>query len=161
VSVAPNLWIIPFQENPHASTGQIVPAASNPWNIPFSGNRYFPTGQNSQTPQQPPYGQMANPTHNPQNPSGYPPLTQAFQTTSNPMYLGQNQPNMRGPTSYNYPHNPVLGPTSVPLPHQHYPQVNRQLPFLATLDLPDLSRLTNDPDSSFFGLASYSSKTPF
>jgi hypothetical protein len=53
--------------------------------------------------------------------------------------------NMRGPTSYNYPHNPVLGPTGVPLPHQHYPQVNRQLPFLATLDLPDLSRLTNDP----------------
>jgi hypothetical protein len=111
----------------------------------FSGNPHFPAGQNSQTPQQPPYGQMPNPTHNPQNPSGYPPLTHASQNTSNPMYLGQNQPHMRGPTSYNYPHNPVLGPTGVPLPHQHYPQVNRQLPFLATLDLPDLSRLTNDP----------------
>jgi hypothetical protein len=145
VSVAPNPWSIPFQGNPHASMGQNVPTASNPWNVPFSGNPHFPAGQNSQTPQQPPYGQMPNPTHNPQNPSGYPPLTHTSQNTSNPMYLGQNQPYMRGPTSYNYPHNPVLGPTGVPLPHQHYPQVNRQLPFLATLDLPDLSRLTNDP----------------
>jgi hypothetical protein len=145
VSAAPNPWSIPFQGNPHASTGQTVPAASNPWSIPFSGNPQFPAGQNSQAPQQPPYGQMPNPTNNPQNPSGYPPLTHASQNTSNPMYLGQNQPHMRGPTSYNYPHNPVLGPTGVPLPHQHYPQVNRQLPFLATLDLPDLSRLTNDP----------------
>jgi hypothetical protein len=31
------------------------------------------------------------------------------------------------------------------MPHQYHPQINRQLPFLATLDLPDLSRLTNDP----------------
>jgi hypothetical protein len=31
------------------------------------------------------------------------------------------------------------------MPHQYHLQVNRQLPFLATLDLPDLSRLTNDP----------------
>jgi hypothetical protein len=33
------------------------------------------------------------------------------------------------------------------LPPQNYqfPQVNRQLPFLATLDLPDLSRILNDP----------------
>jgi hypothetical protein len=29
--------------------------------------------------------------------------------------------------------------------HQYHSQINRQLPFLATLDLPDLSRLTNDP----------------
>jgi hypothetical protein len=29
--------------------------------------------------------------------------------------------------------------------HQYHPQINRQLPFLATLDLPDLSRLTNVP----------------
>jgi hypothetical protein len=61
------------------------------------------------------------------------------------VYPGQHQPHIGGPTSYNYPHNPVYGPTGVPIPHQHYPQVNRQLPFLATLDLPDLSRLTNDP----------------
>ena len=31
-----------------------------------------------------------------------------------------------------------------PQSHQ-YPQVNRQLPFLATLDFPDLSRILNDP----------------
>jgi hypothetical protein len=31
------------------------------------------------------------------------------------------------------------------MPHQYHLQVNRQLPFLATLDLTDLSRLTNDP----------------
>jgi hypothetical protein len=30
-----------------------------------------------------------------------------------------------------------------PQSHQ-YPHVNRQLPFLATLDLPDLSRILND-----------------
>jgi hypothetical protein len=147
---------IPFGGHPHAGGqpqvgvyhqpyGQNVSATPNPWNVPFPGNPQFSAGQNSQTPQQPPYGQMPNPTHNPQNPSGYPPLTHASQNTSNPVYLGQNQPHTRGPTSYNYPHNPVIGPTGVPMPHQHYPQVNRQLPFLATLDLPDLSRLTNDP----------------
>jgi hypothetical protein len=99
----------------------------------------------SQTPQQPPYGQMPNPTYNPQNPSGYPPLTHASQNTSNPVYLGQNQPHMRGPTSYNYPHNPVMGPTGVPLPHQHYPQVNRQLcPSSHTSNYPfDMRRVLN------------------
>jgi hypothetical protein len=30
------------------------------------------------------------------------------------------------------------------MPHQYHPQVNQQLPFLATLNLLDLSRLTND-----------------
>jgi hypothetical protein len=160
VSMAPNPWSIPFQGNPHASTGPTVPATSNPWNVPFQGNPHFPAGQNPQTPQQPPYGQMPNPTLNPQNPSGYPPLTQTSHNTSNPLYLGQNQPNMRGPTSYNYPHNPVLGPTGVPLPHQHYPQVNRQLPFLATLDLPDLSRLTNDPIHHSSGWPTIPAKLP-
>jgi hypothetical protein len=33
------------------------------------------------------------------------------------------------------------------MPHQYHSQINRQLPFLVTLDLPDLSRLTNDPIS--------------
>jgi hypothetical protein len=45
---------------------------------------------------------------------------------------------------YNYPPQIVYGPTGVPMPHQYHPQVSRQLPFLATLDLPNLSRLTND-----------------
>jgi hypothetical protein len=43
----------------------------------------------------------------------------------------------------------AYGPTGIPMglpPQSHqYPQVNRQLPFLATLDLPDLSRILNDP----------------
>ena len=36
-------------------------------------------------------------------------------------------------------------PTGLPPQSHQYPQVNRQLPFLATLDLPDLSRILNDP----------------
>jgi hypothetical protein len=63
----------------------------------------------------------------------------------NPTYAGQQQQYMGGPTGYNYPSQPVYGPTGVPMPHQYHPQVNRQLPFLAMLDLPDLSWLTNDP----------------
>ena len=41
---------------------------------------------------------------------------------------------------------PVNGPTGNPMPHQYYPRpFNSQLPFLATLDLPYFSQLTNDP----------------
>jgi hypothetical protein len=120
---------IPFGGHPHVGGkpqsgvyhqphGKNVSATPNPWNILFQGNPQFSAGQNFQTPQQPPYGQIPNPTYNPQNPSGYPSLTQ---NTSNPVYSGQNQPHKRGPTSYNYPHNPLMGPTGVPLPHQHYP----------------------------------------
>jgi hypothetical protein len=89
--------------------------------------------------------QMPNMAYNPQNPSGYPPLTHVSRTPSNPVYPGQHQPYTRGPNGYNYPPNPVYGPTGVPMTHQYYLQVNQQLPFLVTLDLPDLSRLTNDP----------------
>jgi hypothetical protein len=83
-----------------------------------------------------------HPAYNAQNPPGY---ANVSQPSSNPAYPGQQQPYVGGPTGYNYPPNPVYGPTGVPMPHQYHPQVNRQLPFLATLDLPDLSRLTNDP----------------
>jgi hypothetical protein len=64
---------------------------------------------------------MPNPSYNPQNPSGYPSISHVSQNTSNPMYPGQHQPYTRGPMSYNYPHNPVYGPTGVPMPHQYYP----------------------------------------
>jgi hypothetical protein len=121
-----------------------VSATPNPWNIPFPRNTQFLGGQNSQAPQQPPYGQMTNLAYNPQNPSGYPPLAHVSQNTSNPVYPGQHQPYTRGPTGYNYLSNLVYGPTGVPMPHQYYSQVNRQLPFLETLDLPNLSQLTND-----------------
>jgi hypothetical protein len=43
----------------------------------------------------------------------------------------------------------TYGPTSLPMglpPQSHqYPHVHRKLPFLATLDLLDLSRILNDP----------------
>ena len=41
----------------------------------------------------------------------------------------------------------VYGTTGQQIPYQYYqyPQPNQQLPFLATLNLPYLSRLINDP----------------
>ena len=41
----------------------------------------------------------------------------------------------------------AYGPTSTPMPYQYYnyPHPNRKLPFLETLDLPELSKLINDP----------------
>jgi hypothetical protein len=62
--------------------------------------------------------------------------------------LNQNPPqlNLSGLSNYL---QITYGPTGIPmkLPPQNYqfPQVNRQLSFLATLDLPDLSRILNDP----------------
>jgi hypothetical protein len=54
---------------------------------------------------------------------------------------------MGGHVGYNYPPQPIYRPTSVPIPHQYHPRFNQQLSFLATLDVPDLSQLTNDPIS--------------
>jgi hypothetical protein len=36
-------------------------------------------------------------------------------------------------------------PTGIPPQSHHYPHMNRQLPFMATLDLLDLSQILNDP----------------
>jgi hypothetical protein len=69
-------------------------------------------------------GKPNNLTYNPQNPSGYPPYPHVSQPSSNPVYSGQPQPNVGGPTGYNYPPNPVYGPTGVPMPHQYHPHVN-------------------------------------
>jgi hypothetical protein len=63
----------------------------------------------------------------------------------NPVYPSQQQPYVEGPTGYNYLANQFYGPTGVPMPHKYHTKINQHLPFLATLDLPDLSRLTNDP----------------
>jgi hypothetical protein len=56
-------------------------------------------------------------------------------------------PYMGGQSSFVISPQPGYVPTGVPMPYDYhqYPQANRQLPFLATLDLPDLSHLTNDP----------------
>jgi hypothetical protein len=88
------------------------------------------------------HGKENHPAYNAQTPQGY---ANVSHPSSNPIYPSQQQPYVGGPTSYNYPPNPVYGPTGVPMPHQYHLQINRQLHFLATLDLPDLSRLTNDP----------------
>jgi hypothetical protein len=42
---------------------------------------------------------------------------------------------MGGNVGYDYPPQPVYGPTGFPMPRKYHPQVNRQLPFLETLDL--------------------------
>ena len=54
---------------------------------------------------------------------------------------------MGGPTTFTMQTHPTYGPIGIPIPHQYYQyqQPNQQFPFLATLDLPNLSHLTNDP----------------
>jgi hypothetical protein len=69
----------------------------------------------------PPHGQANHSAYNAQNPPGY---ENVSQPSSNPIYPGQQQPYVRGPTGYNYPPNPVYGPTSVPMPHQYHTQIN-------------------------------------
>jgi hypothetical protein len=109
----------------------------------------------------------------PQVSSFIPPSSgQAYPGSSNPIWglnvqssipLQGNIPTPYNPMSYMPPHTRLnlsgppphmqtaYGPTGLPmgLPPQsyQYPHVNRQLPFLATLDLPDLSRILNDPIS--------------
>jgi hypothetical protein len=61
-------------------------------------------------------------------------------------YPVQPPPNMPGSSHYmQTSYGPTGFPTGLPPQSHQYPQVNRQLPFLATLDLPDLSRILNDP----------------
>jgi len=54
---------------------------------------------------------------------------------------------MGGPPGFTMPSKIVYGPTGTSMSHQYYQysQPNPKLSFLATLDLPDLSCLTNDP----------------
>jgi hypothetical protein len=61
-------------------------------------------------------------------------------------YPVQPPPNLPGSSHYmQTAYGPTGLPTGLPPQNHQYPQVNRQLPFLATLDLPDLSRILNDP----------------
>jgi hypothetical protein len=61
-------------------------------------------------------------------------------------YPLQPPPNQPGSSHYGQTaYGPIGFPTGLPPQSHQYPQVNRQLPFLATLDLPDLSRILNDP----------------
>jgi hypothetical protein len=61
-------------------------------------------------------------------------------------YPLQKPPNMPGYSHYMQTAYGRTGfPTGIPPQNHQYLQVNRQLPFLATLDLLDLSRILNDP----------------
>ena len=77
-------------------------------------------------------GQTTQPQTQGQNPWGYYPIQPP---------QGQPGSSLWGKTAY----APTGLPTRLPPQSHQYPQVNRQLPFLATLDLPDLSRILNDP----------------
>jgi hypothetical protein len=77
-------------------------------------------------------GQTTQPRTQGQNPWGYYP----FQPPPNPP--GSS---LWGKTAY----SPTGLPTGLPPQSHQYPQVNWQFPFLATLDLPYLSRILNDP----------------
>jgi hypothetical protein len=70
-------------------------------------------------------------------------------SNTNPIgYFPQNPPQLNLSGLSNYLQT-AYGPTGIHmgLPPQNYqfPQVNKQFHFLATLDLPDLSRILNDP----------------
>jgi hypothetical protein len=74
--------------------------------------------------------------------------TQAPVPGYNPMRYYPVQPPLNMPRSSHYmqtTYGPTGFPTGLPPQSHQYPQVNQQLPFLATLDLPDLSRILNDP----------------
>jgi hypothetical protein len=60
--------------------------------------------------------------------------------------MGAQPPYMGGPSGFSIPSQPIYDPAGVPMSHGYYlyPQANRQIQFLATLDLFDLSHLTND-----------------
>jgi hypothetical protein len=84
---------------------------------PPGSTPYPPQGHNAY----PPHGQVNHLDYNAKNPPGY---ANVSQPSSNPSYLGQQQPYVGGPTGYNYPPNPFYGPTGLPMPHQHHPQIN-------------------------------------
>jgi hypothetical protein len=134
---------IPLVGAPTSPLGQnIPPALAQYWNQLMQN---FPQNAGGQqavpTPGQP-YpgvtnpiwgsGQTTQPQTQGQNPWGYYPIQPP---------QGQPGSSLWGKTAY----APTGLPTGLPPQSHQYPQVNRQLPFLATLDLPDLSRILNDP----------------
>jgi hypothetical protein len=134
---------IPLVGAPTSPLGQnIPPALAQYWNQLMQN---FPQNAGGQpavpTPGQP-YpgvtnpiwgsGQTTQPQTQGQNPWGYYPILPP---------QGQPGSSLWGQTAY----APTGLPTGLPPQSHQYPQVNRQLPFLATLDLPDLSRILNDP----------------
>jgi hypothetical protein len=135
--------------------GQNIPALkSQPWKVPFQGNQQPSRGKHLQVNffVPPSLGQPYPGSMNPswgQNFQYNVPFQGSLPNQPTLVgYLTQNPPPPNFTGLANYLHT-SYGPTSIPtrLPPQkyHFPQVNRQLTFLATLDLPDLSRILNDP----------------
>jgi hypothetical protein len=116
-------WNQMLQNLPQTTGGQQpVPTIGQPY--PGIPNPIWGQGQNAQT-------QVPTQTQG-YNPWNYYPL--------------QPPPNQPGSSHYGQTaYGPTGLPTGLPPQSHQYPQVNRQLPFLATLDLPDLSRILNDP----------------
>jgi hypothetical protein len=116
-------WNQILQNFPQNAGGQqTVPAVGQPY--PGVTNPIWGSSQTTQ-PQVPTQTQGYNPW-------GYYPIRPPLNQLGSSLY-GQSA---YGPTGF---------PTGLPPQSHQYPQVNRQLPFLATLDLPDLSRILNDP----------------
>jgi hypothetical protein len=125
------LWNLLAQRNPQSSGGKQPQV--NSFVPPHSGQ---------------PYPGSLNPTWGPNVHSSVP-FQGNISNQPNPMgYMPPNPPrqNLSGLSTYM---QTAYGPTGIPMglpPQSHqYPHVNRQFPFLATLDLPDLSRILNDP----------------
>jgi hypothetical protein len=112
-----------IQNLPQTTGGQqTVPTIGQPY--PGIPNPIWGQGHNAQT-------QVPNQTQG-YNPWNYYPLQPPLNPSRSSHY---------GQTAY----GPIGFPTGLPPQSHQYLQVNRQLPFLATLDLPDLSRILNDP----------------
>jgi hypothetical protein len=112
-------WNQLMQNFPQNAGGkQVVPTLGQPY--PGVTNPIWGSGQTTQ------------PQTQGQNPWGYYPI---------PPPQGQPGSSLWGKTAY----APTGLPTGLPPQSHQYPQVNRQFPFLATLDLPDLSGILNDP----------------
>jgi hypothetical protein len=138
---------VPLMGGPHSPLGQnIPPALAQYWTQLLQNVPQIPGGQQTIPTQGQPYPGVTNPIWGSvpstqpqvptqtqgQNPWGYYPILPP---------PGQPGSSLWGQTAY----APTGLPTGLPPQSHQYPQVNRQLPFLATLDLPDLSRILNDP----------------
>jgi hypothetical protein len=119
----PSIGIRFYKTVPQNAGGQqTVPTIGQPY--PGIPNPIWGLGQNAQ-PQVPTQTQGYNPW-------GYYPIQPPLNQPGSSLY---------GQTAY----GPTGLPTGLPPQSHQYPQVNRQLPFLATLDFPDFSRILNDP----------------
>jgi hypothetical protein len=129
----------PFGQN-------IPPSLAQYWNQMIQNISQTTGGQQSVPTIGQPYLGITNPIwgqgHNSQ--TQVPNQTQGYNPWN--YYPLQPPPNLSGSSHYGQTsYIPTGLPTGLPPQIHQYPQVNRQLPFLATLDFPDLSRILNDP----------------